>query len=372
MKLDPRKHLRAVTPSRDEVTNFLTKAGPDGLSPNRGWTYDAELGFVHCDCVHEGDGVDGTRTFYHYEADGARSVLNARDKSCRIHAYGNSFTHCDQVNDGETWSEFLAARLNEPVRNYGVGGYGVYQAFRRMQKIDREGEHRADYVILNIWDDDHFRNLDAWRGMRFGRRTNTGFTIPHLRVDPGLTKCEPVENPIQTAEDVYKLCDAEWVYENYKDDPILKLLVASSEGSDDRPIPIAFGLPVEPAAFQAHKEAALFASRQVITWAKEFCERTNRRLMVVLSFGDHNIAAALRGDEPFDRTFTDWLKQTGLPVVDMRKEFAEAYKSSSEGIDAFLKPYYIGHHSPLGNFFFARAMVRHVVEWLDPKPAPYR
>jgi hypothetical protein len=94
-----------------------------------GSTYDAELSWVHSSAV-QSNGVDDSKTFYHYEADGARKVVNFPGKPCRIHAYGNSFTHCDQVNDNGIWEEYLAAHLQEPVRNYGVGGYGVYQAYR--------------------------------------------------------------------------------------------------------------------------------------------------------------------------------------------------------------------------------------------------
>ena len=48
---------------------------------------------------------------------------------------GDSFTHCDQVSDGETWQEFLASHIREPVKNFGVGGYSVFQAVKRMERV---------------------------------------------------------------------------------------------------------------------------------------------------------------------------------------------------------------------------------------------
>lgn len=54
-----------------------------------------------CDGVRGGN-VDGLRGFYAYEVDGSRRVVNFPDQACRVHPYGNSFTHCDQVSDGET------------------------------------------------------------------------------------------------------------------------------------------------------------------------------------------------------------------------------------------------------------------------------
>jgi len=72
--------------------------------------------------------------------------------------YGDSFTQCHQVSDGETWQEILAAHFGEPIRNFGVGGYGVYQAYRRMRRIEATTDS-ALYVILNIFSADHVRNL---------------------------------------------------------------------------------------------------------------------------------------------------------------------------------------------------------------------
>ena len=44
----------------------------------------------------------------------------------------------------------------------------------------------------------------------------------------------------------------------------------------------------------------------------------------------------------------------------------------SGSVEEFLAPFYIGHHTPLGNFVTAWAMKDAVVEWLgDEPPAPY-
>src|SRR5207249_3561212 len=133
------------------------RQGPENLSRHGGWVFDADVGWALCDAIRT-DGVDKSRTFYHYEPDGARRVVNSPDRDGRVHTYGDSFTHCDQVSDGETWQEYLAAHLQEPIRNYGVGGYSAYQAYCRMLKV--EERRPAKYVILNIFDDDHYRNLD--------------------------------------------------------------------------------------------------------------------------------------------------------------------------------------------------------------------
>ena len=127
--------------------------------------YDAELGWTLVN-AHRGGSIDGSLGVYTYDPplpgakDRPRAVINdGGGRHCRIHTFGDSFTHCDQVSDGETWQEFLAAHIREPVKNFGVGGYSVFQAFRRMARVELGGPEVASLVILNIYDDDHFRNL---------------------------------------------------------------------------------------------------------------------------------------------------------------------------------------------------------------------
>jgi hypothetical protein len=89
----------------------------------------------------------------------------------------NSFTSCEQVSDGETWQEILAAHLGEPIRNFGTGAYSVYLAYLRMQREEKRWP--AKYIIFNIYDDDHYRNLLPWQRPRFGvNRKSIGPTLP--------------------------------------------------------------------------------------------------------------------------------------------------------------------------------------------------
>ena len=44
----------------------------------------------------------------------------------------------------------MAATLGEPVRNFGVGGFSVYQAYRRM--LREEEVVPAEHIIFNIFD----------------------------------------------------------------------------------------------------------------------------------------------------------------------------------------------------------------------------
>ena len=379
-----REYLRSIKPSRQRVADFISGAyGPRDKRPGEVFQYDPELGWVHHETVGS-TGVHGSKVFYSYEPDGARQVINFLGRPGRIRTYGNSFTHCSQANNNETWQEYLAAHLQEPIRNYGVGGHSVYQAYRRMLKV--EPRFPGGYIILNVWDDDHYRNLDAWRSIRFGYGSRCGFTLPHLRVDVAKGTCDQKENISKTPEDLYHLCDEDYLWQTFKDDPVLKMVMAARQGGENisaeliNPVAVTFGIPDERIANTAtaqrikkiHTEAALFATQNVIIWAERFARDNGKKLMVMLSFGRGNIARHLRGQPRFDQSFVDWLKDKPYPVIDMRDPFAADYRNHKADVDQYLAPFYNGHHTPRGNFFTAWAIKDAVVKWLDPKPLPYR
>ena len=380
---DVRAYLRSIIPSRESIDTFIAgRQGPEQLSRHEGWKYDAELGWVHCDVIRS-NSIDGSKGYYSYEPDGSRRVINSAGQTSRIHTYGDSFTHCDQVSDGETWQEFLASHIQEPIRNYGVGGYGVYQAYRRMLKV--ESDRSAEYIIFNIFSDDHYRNLDSWRSIRFGQGSNCGFTLPHLRVDVLNDRCEEVENLLKTPQDVYKLLDEDFIWQAFRNDPILNLVLSARREKLEpvflsQPVAASFGIPDELIANtlaaerirKIHTESALYSTIKVLEWTERFVRTNDKKLMVVLSFDHGNIVRELDGRPRFDQTLVDWLKEKPYPVVDMRDHFREEYAKYKGTIDDFLEPYYIGHHTPFGNFFFARALRESVVGWLNPRPKPYR
>lgn len=62
MEAEIRAYLKACLPTGEELERLVAETGPDGVHPNRGWVYDAEIGFVHAPSIHRGDGVNGTNT----------------------------------------------------------------------------------------------------------------------------------------------------------------------------------------------------------------------------------------------------------------------------------------------------------------------
>ena len=381
--MDAKSYLESIMPTREMVDHFTKPQDASTQIPlnlggimcnNAKSTFHSELGWVLCDGVRGGS-VDGSHGFYAYEPDGARRVVNFPDQPSRIHTYGNSFTHCDQVSDGETWQEYLAAHLQEPIRNYGIGGYSVYQAYRRMRIV--EEKHPAEYIILNIWDDDHYRNLDSWRSIRSGRPGR--FTLPFIRSNLQNQICTEAENLCATSESLYRLCDPEWVWQTFRDDPVLHGVMARKNGTDEdvAAVTAGFGSELMNAASDANlysllTEAALLATRHAVTLTEQFVAQTNKTLMIILSFSRKSVADSLAGKPLFDLTFLDWLKDKPYPVIDLRDSFRSDFARHKPDIDTYLNPLYIGHHTPAGNFQFAWSIKERVCQWLDPSPLPYR
>lgn len=205
-----------------------------------------------------------------------------------------------------------------------------------------------------------------------------GFTLPHLRVDVERGTATEIDNPLRTPEEVFKLCDESWVFERFRDDPVLAVMLSMDrrgrpEAHSPETVAVSFGLPPGLVAndtdatghLRLHTAAALFSTIRVLEMTEELLAGLGKKLLVMLSFGAHHIRDAIEGSEPFDRQLLDFLATRSYPVLDMRGAFATEYARSAMGPDAFLHRYYNGHHTPWGNFFTASALSDVVEPWLD-------
>jgi hypothetical protein len=379
--IDEKSYLSEILYAREEVDNWLAgKAFPfSKYHPDFGWLLN-NASFK--------DGVDGSVSIYTYAGvDGERLMSNYADKPCRINTYGNSFTQCHQVSDHETWQEVLAAHLQEPVRNFGVGGWSVYQAYLRMLK--EEQRTPAEYIIFNIYDDDHKRNLDAWRNIRVQKHPqHIEAPLPYVKVNLKKRKMIECKNPCPTAESLYDLCDLEKTYQIFKDDFVLKIMVAHRNSkvknadntySDLMELIKTHGIKTkiddgETLAREAediHIKTALYSTMRIIEKIEQFAEENNKKILYVLSYPGRRIAKYIKEGVRFDTDLLEFIKEKNLPCIDLMDMHAEDYSQYNLEMKAYLDNYFIGHYNPLGNFFCAYAIKDRLVEMLVPKPFPY-
>ncbi len=401
MLRDLRQLLYTAAYHPREIARILDKRHPSFVA------FDPVLGYVLKDYIFR-DGQGGILCDYSYERRGGhRQMVNYRHLPCRLNTYGDSYTQCAQVSCGETWQEILAAHFREPIRNFGVGGYGVYQAYRRLLRTEAMKDLAAEYLILNIWDDDHYRNLDAARWIRVawmcrdlprggGKKSYPvhGFPWAHVRYDVDRGRWVEMPGLCRRASDLRRLVGKENYYRAFKDDPVAHLYTLRQGGqaptAANERLAEAFGLKVDlrqrnrqrrmADALRLHTEYALRATMYILDRLQEWARRNQRKLMIILTYDVPTVTRFIRTGERFDEKLLAYLRRSRLPWIDCLRLAAEEYKLFKLPLEKWLGRYYIsragaqvfGHYSPAGNFWFAHAIRPYLVEWLQPKPPAYR
>jgi hypothetical protein len=353
--------------------------------------FDPELGYVLGNYLPQ-DGMDKSATISTVQADGARTSFMYAKKKCRINTYGDSFTQCHQVSDGETWQEYLAGHLGEPVRNFGMGGYGVYQAYRRMVREERS-DHGAEYVIFYIWGDDHIRSLlrcrhamiFRWWDDQGGRMFHNNFW-PNIEMDLRSGQFVEREDLLPTREALYQMTDPQRMVDLLQDDLALQLfafklgLIRDLDRQPIRKLAACLNFPIDwsqeatlrSQAGQLLDRYSLRATGFVLDKVRAFTRQNGKKLLVVLFDPGRVLPQLVQGRSRYDQEIVDFLQENGFTYFDMNVVHAEDFKSFRLTYEQYRQRYFIGHYNPSGNHFFAYSIKNKVVEWLDPKPITYQ
>lgn len=381
-------YIRTNTPSRHEIEVFLA---------GRGWArFDPELGYTLGQAMPH-DGIGQSSTLSTAQPDGARTSFMYAGRPCRINTYGDSFTQCHQVNDGETWQEYLAAHLGEPIRNFGMGGYGVYQAYRRLLR-EEQTDHGARYVILYLWGDDHIRSLLRCRYMNFREWTAHQTEIegegvmfhgnfwPNIELDLGTGEWVEHESRVHSAAELWHMTDPDWMVENLRDDLALQMclfkkgLISAPDWEKLRRLATLLDCPfdcgdptrLDDAVTILLDRYSLAATKYILAQARAFTAAHDKKLLVVLFDPNRVTRPLLTGGTRYDQPIVDFLQQHGFRYFDMNLVHVEDFKAFNLTVDQYYARYFIGHYSPAGNHFFASAITPTIVDWLDPKPIIFR
>lgn len=375
--------LKESAVSREVIGRFLR--GP-------AWAkFDPELGYTLGNYLPS-DGMDGSATISTVQANGARTAFMYADRKCRINTYGDSFTQCHQVSDGETWQEYLAAHLGEPIRNFGVGGYGVYQAYRRMLR-EEHTDHRADCLIFYIWGDDHIRSLLRCRHAlsHFRWKNPSGGMFhgnfwAHIEMDLETGRFVEKENLLSTPSALYRMTDPQFMIDNLQDDLALQLYafkLGYTRDLDrdqigklgtclDYKIDWSRDSTINQQASVLLDRYSLRATRFILEKTRDFSNQNGKKLLVVLFDPYRAMPEMLNGGTRYEQEIVDYLSKEKFEFFDMNEVHLRDVKKYAMPFNEYIKVYFIGHYNPRGNHFFAFSIKDTVVKWLNPKPITYR
>jgi hypothetical protein len=374
-------------------------------------TFDPELGYVQGNSLMPW-GIGNSATIETIQTNGARTSIMYADRKPRINTYGDSFTECEQVSDGETWQEYLAGHLGEPVANFGVGGYGVYQAYRRMLREERT-DHGAKYLILTICCDDSTRSLYRYRRAAFfkiwneyGGMTFQGNFWSNLEMDLETGRFVEKEQLLPTRQSLYRMTESQWMVEHLKDDLALQLTLYSrgnirdldrkrtSKLAEQLGFPFDWSLESQagtvpsrhaergagPMTLMQAQAAALLnrysqrATIFILDKVRAFARENGKKLVIVLNLNADIAEMKQRGTRE-DQELVDYLVKEKFDYVDMNEIFLREIRKSNLNATEFMKLYLVngaGHFNPMGNHFIAYSIKDKIVELLDPKPLPYQ
>ncbi|MBI4929787.1 MAG: hypothetical protein HY841_03420 [Bacteroidetes bacterium] len=133
----------------------------DGMEKFFQFGYDAELGWIRKpNTSHNEKGKYG-KTSFHIDENGARNNPSHEKLNSTIACFGDSFAFCRQVNDNETWQWYLSEMTNSNASNFGVGNYGIDQAYLRLER--EISNIKPSIVLMGVVPSTIVRILCIWK-----------------------------------------------------------------------------------------------------------------------------------------------------------------------------------------------------------------
>ena len=346
-------YFRFATPAR--AKNLLPLPYQQGELSRiaRGETYiafDQQLGWALAPSV--------TRTLgnasYTSNAVGLRALREyeptPRPGIRRVAAFGDSFTHCDEVDYPDCWTTLLEGALpNTEVLNYGVPAYGPDQAWLRYQQ--RGTEYRPCSVLIGYMPENIHRVVNRFRPF-YQPETAIVLSKPrYVLAGEGLAL---LPNP---ARDPNDLRDVGWVERELgrQDHWYYPGMFAST------PLDVlAMGRLVRTTRFRNHIAEPRFAANDEkgLEWAYaeqgEAFEVTSRILIefagqvrrdgmtpIVLIFGRENDVIAKRhGEDRVYEPLLERLQQADVATIDLTDALGREARRRS--VDSMIDKHYTG------------------------------
>jgi lysophospholipase L1-like esterase len=318
------------------------------LDPLLGWRYRAG----HRDSINtiNAQGLRGSRT---YAAHAAPGVL-------RVAALGDSFVYGNEVADADAWpaqAERLFPKLE--VLNYGVGGYGVDQAYLRFRAEGMALSPRI--VLIGFTTDDLRRVVNVYRRFISNREyplVKPRFRLEHrddlVLVPNAAPSRSDYERYLEDPRAVIKLGTYDyWYHSAIYEEPLYDysatvrlvtnvwIRVTNRYLAPDRMYRHG---EFNPASTAFRIQLALF--ERFVTEV----EGAGARPIVALLPDRQSVGRARQGGHTLFEPLVEALAARGIPYIDLTRAFVDP-RAAGAVDDWFMNG---GHYSPAGNAIVAR------------------
>ena len=278
--------------------------------------------------------------------------------------FGDSYTHCDQVEDDQTWQTYLSRRTGANVYNFGNGAYGTGQALLRFR--EDYPAVRTPIATLGLITENINRVVNRYRKFYYPR-TGTPLTKPMFVLEEG--ELELLPNPIRRADELERLRDLDFLAEIGARDlwynrndfprrafPYSRFLINRSFWLEVRHgrLGIRVGdLDGRPWVNLWEDEGARDLMFAIFDrFVEEARARACQPVLLVLPTKRHVMDLVARGQESLKvRTIVDFAERKGYAVFDGVRTLASA-ASGPDDVHSF----YRNHLTPAGNEAFANGL----------------
>ena len=207
----------------------------------------------------------------------------------------------------------------------------------------------------------------------------------HVEMDLKSGSLVEEENPLSTPESLYKMTEPEFMVNTLKDDLMLQLSVAGSVDPSTldlkalkslaeilglESVDISSSERVKQTSHRLRTAYGFAATKYIVSKASQFCRHKGKKLMICILCP--TATRQLLNHQPrYDQQIANDLAQETSPFFDMNLIHQNDYQDFNLPVDDYMKRYFIGHYSPVGNHFFAYSIKDLIVDWLDPRPITY-
>ncbi len=329
--------------------------------------FDADIGWSQEPGVsRDDDGITYTANAAGFRADRDYAPMSAPGV-VRLAAFGDSFTHCDEVNYADCWTARLeTAWSGAEVLNFGIPGGAPDQGWLRYRRDARA--YQPCVVLIGHQVENVNRVVNRYRPF-YTPTTGLAMSKPRFVLDDtDATGLRLLPNPATAPS---QLADVHWIEQTLGPDdfwyypgifapgPLDNLMLARlartadyqrqrsalrRAASDERP---------NGSAYDASDERFQVAGRVLIQFAREV--QADGATPVVLVFGQRDEVVTVRRRQPREyQPLLDWLEAEQIPTIDVTSDLAR--EANERGVDTLFARG--GHYNRRANQVIGAALAQ--------------